>query len=350
VTLKLTVEVSQLGETVQVGPGQEAVTIGTRTITSVIRLQSGESSLLAGLFRHDRSEGQTETPGLSAIPLIGRLFTNRAVQDKTSDLVLTLTPHIIRFPDIGEEDLAPVWVGTESRISFFGSRSPRVQSGRSPQGPFDRSRTRDSSAQQPGKDAGDEGSLPYGVRGRSVSPRRSTPDGGGTELVPSPQLRDGDADDTERDATDLEAEAVSVVGSDHPPLVVGLEPSVLALDIGTETVLQLVIENAPGSYRIPLGLSFDPNRLAIDSFEPAPGVDVMEGAIEIDSGWLTLDLLVAPTRDGPQSVGALHVRAIGAGPVPLAISSAGAVADDGSLLPVAANDGAMFVSGDGEVR
>ncbi|HQP42779.1 MAG TPA: hypothetical protein PLV66_03845, partial [Thermoanaerobaculales bacterium] len=108
VTLKLTVEVSQLGDTVQVGPGQEAVTIGTRTITSVIRLRSGESSLLAGLIRKDTTSGSTEIPLLSDIPYLGRLFTNTKKQTKTTDLVLTLTPHIIRFPAIEEEDLAPV--------------------------------------------------------------------------------------------------------------------------------------------------------------------------------------------------------------------------------------------------
>ncbi len=347
VTLKLTVEVSQLGDTVPVGPEQEAVTIGTRTITSVIRLQSGESSLLAGLIRHDRTEGQTETPLLSAIPLIGRLFTNKAVRDKKIDLVLTLTPHIIRFPDIDQEDLAPVWVGTESRISFFGSRSPRVQSGRSPQGPFDRSQGSET-AQEPSESTGDkEGSTPYGVRRRSVSPRRSNPDGSGaTELVPNAVPRDGDNEDGDGEGEiQLESDVVSVIDATNPPLIVGLEPSVLAVGVGAETVVQLVVQNAPGSYRIPIGLSFDPRRVAIDSFEPAQGVDVMEGSIEIDNGWLSLDLMVANAHDGPQAVGALRVRAIGTGPVPLALTSAGAIAHDGSLLPVASNDGAMFVSG-----
>ena len=348
VTLKLTVEVSQLGDTVPVGPDQEAVTIGTRTITSVIRLQSGESSLLAGLIRHDRTEGQTETPVLSAIPLIGRLFTNKAVRDKTIDLVLTLTPHIIRFPDIGEEDLAPVWVGTESRISFFGSTSPRVQSGRAPQGPFDRSEqpAPEEEDRSPSSGDDDQESTPYGVRRRTVAPRRPTPDGGGTELVPKGEIRDGANDEgDDGEEFQFDDEAVSVIDSAHPPLIVGLEPSVLALEVGAETDVQLVVRNAPGSYRLPLGLSFDPRRVTVDSFEPAPGVDVMEGSIELDNGWLSLDLMVAIADAAPQTVGTLHVRAIASGPVPLALTSAGAVAYDGALLPVASNDGAMFVSG-----
>jgi hypothetical protein len=124
-----------------------------------------------------------------------------------------------------------------------------------------------------------------------------------------------------------------------------LEPSVVALDVGSEITLQLTVANATGSYRVPLGLSFDPRRISIESFEPAPGVDVMEGTIEVDDGWMTLDLMVSDYREDVQAVGALTVRAFGPGPVPLAFTSAGAVATDGSLIPVAANDGAIFVSG-----
>jgi len=120
---------------------------------------------------------------------------------------------------------------------------------------------------------------------------------------------------------------------------------VVALEVGAEALLQLVVTNAPGSYRIPLGLSFDPGRISIDSFEPAPGVNVMEGSIEVDDGWMTLDLMVVAAQEGPQAVGAITVRALSAGPVPLAFTSAGAIGGDGSVLPVAANDAAMFVSG-----
>ncbi len=355
VTLKLTVEVSQLGDTVPVGPNQEAVTIGTRTITSVIRLRSGETSLLAGLIRKDQTQGSQEIPLLSDIPVIGRLFTNVKQQTRTTDLVLTLTPHIVRFPDIKEEDLAPVWVGTESRISFFGSSSPRVQSGTSPQGPFDAGGEdyQGDESEKPTEGTGDDKPTPYGVRGRSVTPRRTTPstgDTGGVDLVPRGDSRDtwpGD-DEVLQDESTSEPKAAAVVDDSRPPLIVGLEPSVAALPRGSEIVLQLVVQGAPGSYRLPLGLSYDPGRVTVLSFEPAPGVDVMEGSIELDSGWMSLDLMVPAAHDGAQAVGALTVRAEAPGPVPLAFTSAGATLADGTLLPVAASDGSLFVSTGGE--
>ena len=67
--------------------------------------------------------------------------------------------------------------------------------------------------------------------------------------------------------------------------------------------------------------------------------------IELDNGWMSLDLMVPAAHDGAQAVGALTVRADAPGPVPLAFTSAGATLADGTVLPVAVSDGALFVSG-----
>ena len=134
VTLKLTLEVSQLGETVTFTAGQSQPTIGTRTISSNIRLRDGETNFLAGLFRTDKTRGTTTVPFLGDIPILGRLFSDKTRGQKTTDLVLTLTPHIIRIPDVTDEDLMPVYVGTDANISFQGT--PRIESPGGA-GPFD---------------------------------------------------------------------------------------------------------------------------------------------------------------------------------------------------------------------
>lgn len=126
ITLKLEVEVSELGESVEVAQGQRQPKIGTRTIKSVIRLKDGETSLLAGLLRYTKRESSSGLPWLSDLPVLGGLFRSAQHDFKKTDLILTLTPHIIRNPDITEEDLVPIWVGTETRISVSGS-TPRVQ-------------------------------------------------------------------------------------------------------------------------------------------------------------------------------------------------------------------------------
>ncbi len=134
VSLELSVEFSQLAGSVAGSGGQQQPIIGTRTIESTIRLLDGETNFLAGLIREDETSTKSGVPGLMDIPVIGRLFSRTSIDRSRTDLVLTLTPHIVRTPNITEEDLLPIWVGTEQNITFRGG-SPRVES--EVEGPFD---------------------------------------------------------------------------------------------------------------------------------------------------------------------------------------------------------------------
>ena len=126
VSLKLTIEVSQITSYVTASDGTKQPVIGTRTITSSIRLKDGETNFLAGLIRKDSSKTKNTIPFLGDLPLIGQLFTHTATEDKRTDLYLTLTPHIIRSPQITEQDLIPIWVGTENNVSFSGLNTALV--------------------------------------------------------------------------------------------------------------------------------------------------------------------------------------------------------------------------------
>lgn len=136
VTLKLTVEASNVSGYVKNTSGPDQPTIGTRTITSTIRLRDGETNVLAGLIRKDVSSSKTSIPFLGDLPLIGTLFSNVRDETNRTDLLLTLTPRIVRAPQITDEDLVPIWVGTENNVSFSG-RSTRVESPNATGTPFD---------------------------------------------------------------------------------------------------------------------------------------------------------------------------------------------------------------------
>ncbi len=136
VSLKLTIEVSQLNGSVPAPDGSSQPIIATRTITSSIRLKDGETNFLAGLIRKDATRTKSTIPFLGDLPLIGPLFTHNITQNKHTDLYLTLTPHIIRSPQITEEDLIPIWVGTENNVSFTGLNTALV-SPNAPGSPFD---------------------------------------------------------------------------------------------------------------------------------------------------------------------------------------------------------------------
>ncbi|MGA7614195.1 MAG: secretin N-terminal domain-containing protein [Thermoanaerobaculia bacterium] len=124
VSLKLSIEVSNLSG---YAPNSNQPIIATRTIESIIRLKDGETNFLAGLIRRDDTSSNDAVPFLGDIPLIGRIFSHEKKDHQATDLVLTLTPHIVRIPDITEEDLAPMWVGTQNNMTFRGF-SPRLES------------------------------------------------------------------------------------------------------------------------------------------------------------------------------------------------------------------------------
>ena len=89
-------------------------TFGNREINTIIRLRDGETNMLAGLIRDDERHSLDGIPGLSDIPLVGRLFAHNTKTTDQTDIILTLTPHIIRVLDLTEADLRPFRVGRDS--------------------------------------------------------------------------------------------------------------------------------------------------------------------------------------------------------------------------------------------
>jgi general secretion pathway protein D len=90
------------------------LTFGNREVSTIIRLRDGETNMLAGLIRDDERRSLDGIPGLSDIPLLGRLFARNQKTTTQTDIILTLTPHIIRVLDLTEADLRPFRVGRDS--------------------------------------------------------------------------------------------------------------------------------------------------------------------------------------------------------------------------------------------
>ncbi len=120
VTLRVQVEISQVTGTVDTSGGQSQPIIGTRQIQTVIRLRDGETNMLAGLIQNTHSDGRSGIPGLMDIPGVGRAMSTSTISTNETDIIMTLTPRIIRIPDITEEDLATLWVGTEDNMRLRG--------------------------------------------------------------------------------------------------------------------------------------------------------------------------------------------------------------------------------------
>ncbi len=109
VSLAVTIEVSSVA-----GLGFGGLpTFGNREINTVIRLRDGETNLLAGLIRDDERRLTAGIPGLSDIPVIGQIFSQTRRERQETDIVLVLTPHIVRGIELTEDDLRPFRVGRD---------------------------------------------------------------------------------------------------------------------------------------------------------------------------------------------------------------------------------------------
>jgi general secretion pathway protein D len=79
-------------------------------VKNIIRLKDGETNLLAGLLKDEERKTVSGIAGLKNIPILGRLFSSTDQVIQQTDVILTITPYIIRTVPISEEDLKPLWV------------------------------------------------------------------------------------------------------------------------------------------------------------------------------------------------------------------------------------------------
>jgi general secretion pathway protein D len=123
VTLGLKVSLSSISGTGYAG----LPTFGNREISTTIRLKDGETNMLAGLIRDDERTVLSGIPGLSDLPLIGHLFASNHREADQTDIILTLTPHIVRVLDLNESDLQPFVLGGDTPAPAFPGVVPPVR-------------------------------------------------------------------------------------------------------------------------------------------------------------------------------------------------------------------------------
>jgi len=114
VMVRLSLEVSQLASQLKTASGTVAYQINTRNANTALRLRDGETQLLAGLLSREDRNSASKIPLLGDVPMLGRLFSSQTDDGSRTELVLAVTPHIVRnlrLPDAAEAEL---WVGTDA--------------------------------------------------------------------------------------------------------------------------------------------------------------------------------------------------------------------------------------------
>jgi general secretion pathway protein D len=116
VNLEINQEVSdvQPGVTTQ---GLNSPTINKRSAQTTVAVQSGDTMVLGGLIKDDKSDGSSGLPGLSEIPILGALFGTKTQSNTRRELLITITPRVVEDTSQARE------VTAEFRKKLSGLRS-----------------------------------------------------------------------------------------------------------------------------------------------------------------------------------------------------------------------------------
>jgi general secretion pathway protein D len=96
------------------GNGTLAYEIGTRNASTLLRLKDGETQILAGLIQDRDTQNSSHIPGLGDMPVLGRLFGSKRDSNDKTEIVLSITPRIIRSQPRASSENTEFWYGTES--------------------------------------------------------------------------------------------------------------------------------------------------------------------------------------------------------------------------------------------
>jgi len=120
IAIKIAMEVSTIASQLTTKSGSVAYQIGTRNANTVIRLKDGENQVLAGLISDEDRRTANKVPGIGEIPILGRLFGSRLDNAVKTEIVLSITPRLIRNiqrPDLASSEFD---AGTEASLRNRG--------------------------------------------------------------------------------------------------------------------------------------------------------------------------------------------------------------------------------------
>ncbi len=115
ISMKIKVEVSSVTNRVNIG-GIDQPVIGQRTIEEDLRLREGEMNVLGGIIENQVTNSLSGIPGLSQIPLLKYLFSSTRTELAENEVLIVMTPHIVRLPQITALNLRGIDVGTATNV------------------------------------------------------------------------------------------------------------------------------------------------------------------------------------------------------------------------------------------
>lgn len=303
VTIKVTLEVSDSQDAGRTNTGTTLVRVKTSNAQTSLRLKNGETQILAGLIRNDRSSNSDQVPGLGEIPVVGRLFGQHDDNWKKRELVLSITPRIVRNTPYLPQHQLEYGSGTEGGL-----------------------RSRPLLVQGPEGVSGEAVILtaPPGVPGPATRPTPAPPPVSGRGRLPPIQpLTPSAAPAPPVPATPVVAPPTATPAAGVALALAFQGPT--RLKVGEEATVSLVLKADQPLVSAALQIGFDPKTLKI--------LEVLEGSLLRDDGTTTSfnartdesagRVFIGISRNGETgasgegAVVQLRVAGIAAGPAPL---------------------------------
>jgi general secretion pathway protein D len=119
IILDLIVENSTLGPDVNIA-GQNLPSFGSRKVQTRLRMRDGESNLLAGLLREEDRRALRGIPGLIRLPVLRSLFASNDTEVRQTDIIMLLTPRIVRTQELTLQDVSPIFIGSQQSLGLAG--------------------------------------------------------------------------------------------------------------------------------------------------------------------------------------------------------------------------------------
>jgi type II secretory pathway component GspD/PulD (secretin) len=119
IVIDLTVENSTLGQNIDVA-GTSLPSFGSRRVVTRLRLREGESNLLAGLLSEEDRREMRGVPGILRVPVLRSLFAFNDTEITQTDIVMLLTPRIVRTHELSVQDVSPIFIGSQQSLGLGG--------------------------------------------------------------------------------------------------------------------------------------------------------------------------------------------------------------------------------------
>ena len=126
VAIRISLEVSNLGPSITTKSGTIAYQIGSRQASTMLQLKDGENQVLAGLINNEDRNSGSKIPGLGDLPIAGRLFGSGHDENNKTEIVLSITPHLIRNIVRPSAAAAEFNAGTETSFRRRPDAAPRL--------------------------------------------------------------------------------------------------------------------------------------------------------------------------------------------------------------------------------